>query len=82
MTCGHCKDRLTKQIGAQAVDVGLDTGQVSITTAGEPDDALLAKFVDDADYELTGRAAQAGRGGRRRGQETSVEAITCRVPRG
>lgn len=27
------------------------------TTAGEPDDALLAKVVDDAGYELIGRAA-------------------------
>ncbi|MFI8948975.1 heavy-metal-associated domain-containing protein [Streptomyces sp. NPDC053750] len=61
MTCGHCKATLTTEIGALdgvlAVDVDLEAGQVSVTTAHEPDDALLAKVVDDAGYELTGRAA-------------------------
>ncbi|MEV8595861.1 heavy-metal-associated domain-containing protein [Streptomyces sp. NPDC052012] len=61
MTCGHCKATLTKEIGALdgvlAVDVDLETGQVAVTTSGEPDDALLARVVDDAGYELTGRAA-------------------------
>lgn len=61
MTCGHCKATLTKEIGALegvlAVDVDLEAGQVTVTTADEPDDALLAKVVDDAGYELTGRAA-------------------------
>ncbi|MEU9352334.1 heavy-metal-associated domain-containing protein [Streptomyces griseoloalbus] len=61
MTCGHCKATLTKEIGAlggvQAVDVDLEAGQVAVTTTDEPDDALLAKVVDDAGYELTGRAA-------------------------
>ncbi|MFD7689002.1 heavy-metal-associated domain-containing protein [Streptomyces sp. NPDC059781] len=61
MTCGHCKATLTKEIGALdgvlAVDVDLEAGRVTVTTAGEPDDALLAKVVDDAGYELTGRAA-------------------------
>ncbi|MFD6033680.1 heavy-metal-associated domain-containing protein [Streptomyces griseoincarnatus] len=61
MTCGHCKATLTKEIGALdgvlAVNVDLETGQVAVTSSGEPDDALLAKVVDDAGYELTGRAA-------------------------
>ncbi|MGZ3100659.1 heavy-metal-associated domain-containing protein [Streptomyces sp. H72] len=61
MTCGHCKATLTKEIGALddvlAVDVDLEAGQVSVTTKDEPDDTLLAKVVDDAGYELTGRAA-------------------------
>ncbi|MEU0395478.1 heavy-metal-associated domain-containing protein [Streptomyces sp. NPDC006208] len=61
MTCGHCKATLTNEIGALdgvlSVDVDLGTGQVTVTTSGEPDDALLAKVVDDAGYELTGRAA-------------------------
>ncbi|MFJ8692642.1 heavy-metal-associated domain-containing protein [Streptomyces roseolilacinus] len=61
MTCGHCKATLTKEIGALdgvlAVDVDLESGQVAVTSSGEPDDALLAKVVDDAGYELTGRAA-------------------------
>ncbi|MEV7520922.1 heavy-metal-associated domain-containing protein [Streptomyces sp. NPDC091371] len=61
MTCGHCKATLTREIGALAdvlsVDVDLGTGQVTVSTAGEPDDALLAKVIDEAGYELTGRAA-------------------------
>ncbi|PPS85560.1 heavy-metal-associated domain-containing protein [Streptomyces sp. MH60] len=61
MTCGHCKATLTKEIGALegvlAVDVDLEAGQVSVTTKDESDDALLAKVVDEAGYELTGRAA-------------------------
>lgn len=61
MTCGHCKATLTKEIGALdgvlMVDVDVAAGRVSVTTSGEPDDALLTKVVDDAGYELTGRAA-------------------------
>ncbi|MCX4679221.1 heavy-metal-associated domain-containing protein [Streptomyces sp. NBC_01433] len=61
MTCGHCKATLTKEIGALdgvlLVDVDVDAGRVSVPTSGAPDDVLLAKVVDDAGYELTGRAA-------------------------
>ncbi|GGT00057.1 heavy-metal-associated domain-containing protein [Streptomyces chromofuscus] len=61
MTCGHCKATLTREIGALdgvlAVDVDLDSGRVAVTTAGEADDALIAKTVDEAGYELTGRTA-------------------------
>ncbi|MCZ2525343.1 heavy-metal-associated domain-containing protein [Streptomyces sp. NPDC059506] len=60
MTCGHCKSTLTEAIGGLdgvlAVDVELSTGRVTVTTAGEPDDARIAAVVDDAGYELTGRA--------------------------
>lgn len=61
MTCGHCKATLTKEIGALdgvlSVEVDLSAGQVSVTTSNEPDDALLAQVIDEAGYELTGRAA-------------------------
>ncbi|MCP3817852.1 cation transporter [Streptomyces sp. A3M-1-3] len=61
MTCGHCKSAITKAVGDLAdvlsVDVDVDAGQVAVTTAGDPDDALITKVVDDAGYELTGRAA-------------------------
>ncbi|KOV74258.1 copper-binding protein [Streptomyces sp. AS58] len=60
MTCEHCKAALTNSIGALdsvvAVHVDLDAGQVAVTTSEQPDDALLAQVVDDAGYELTGRA--------------------------
>ncbi|MEU1892876.1 heavy-metal-associated domain-containing protein [Streptomyces pristinaespiralis] len=43
--------------GVMSVEVDLSAGQVAVTTSDEPDDALFAKVVDDAGYELTGRAA-------------------------
>ncbi|MFF9807876.1 heavy-metal-associated domain-containing protein [Streptomyces coeruleorubidus] len=59
MSCGHCKATLTKAIGeldgVSGVEVDLDSGQVTVTSAGEPDDALIAETVDEAGYELTGR---------------------------
>jgi copper chaperone CopZ len=59
MSCGHCKATLTKAIGeldgVSGVEVDLATGQVTVTSAGEPDDALIAETVDEAGYELTGR---------------------------
>ncbi|WP_151476368.1 heavy-metal-associated domain-containing protein [Streptomyces albicerus] len=60
MTCGHCKATLTKVIGeldgVTEVDVDLETGRVTVVSAAEPDDTLIAEVVDDAGYELTGRA--------------------------
>ncbi|MGW7433973.1 heavy-metal-associated domain-containing protein [Streptomyces sp. NPDC054861] len=60
MTCGHCKATLTEEIGAldrvQAVEVDLEKGQVSVTATSVLDDALLEKVIDEAGYELTGRA--------------------------
>ncbi|MFH8492944.1 heavy-metal-associated domain-containing protein [Streptomyces coeruleorubidus] len=59
MSCGHCEATLTKVIGeldgVSGVEVHLDAGQVTVTSAGEPDDALIAETVDEAGYELTGR---------------------------
>ncbi|WP_031483935.1 heavy-metal-associated domain-containing protein [Streptomyces bicolor] len=61
MSCAHCKATLTKVIGeldgVTGVDVDLVAGQVTVTSAAEADDALIAEVVDDAGYELTGRAA-------------------------
>lgn len=61
MSCAHCKATLTKAIGeldgVTGVGVDLATGQVTVTSAGEPDDALITEVVDEAGYELTGRAA-------------------------
>ncbi|MFC5719491.1 heavy-metal-associated domain-containing protein [Streptomyces gamaensis] len=60
MTCGHCKATLTKAIGeldgVASVDVQVGAGTVAVVFSGEPDDALIARVVDDAGYELTGRA--------------------------
>ncbi|MDQ0954725.1 copper chaperone [Streptomyces phaeochromogenes] len=60
MTCGHCKATLTEAIGeldgVTGVDVDLATGRVTVVATTEPDDTLIAEVVDDAGYELTGRA--------------------------
>ncbi|MFI7015273.1 heavy-metal-associated domain-containing protein [Streptomyces sp. NPDC050164] len=60
MSCGHCKATLTKVIGeldgVSGVEVDLAGGHVTVTSAAEPDDALIAETVDEAGYELTGRA--------------------------
>ncbi|MFH8693444.1 heavy-metal-associated domain-containing protein [Streptomyces chartreusis] len=61
MSCAHCKATLTKVIGeldgVTGVDVDLATGQVTVSSTTEPDDALIGGVVDDAGYELAGRAA-------------------------
>ncbi|MEV6425803.1 heavy-metal-associated domain-containing protein [Streptomyces sp. NPDC051662] len=60
MSCGHCESTLTKVIGelddVLRVDVDVAAGRVGVTTAGEPDDAEIARVVDSAGYEVTGRA--------------------------
>ncbi|MET9372722.1 cation transporter [Streptomyces sp. NPDC003035] len=60
MTCGHCKTAITASVGALdgviSVDVDVAGGLVTVTTGGAPDDAAIAAAVDDAGYELTGRA--------------------------
>ncbi|CAL9365906.1 Copper chaperone CopZ [Streptomyces sp. enrichment culture] len=59
MSCGHCKATLTEVIGGldgvSGVEVDLDAGHVTVTSAAEPDDAVIAEAVDEAGYELTGR---------------------------
>ncbi|MFF4323509.1 heavy-metal-associated domain-containing protein [Streptomyces sp. NPDC001568] len=60
MTCGHCRTAITTSVGALdgvlSVDVDVDGGLVTVTTAGDPDDTAVAAAIDDAGYELTGRA--------------------------
>ncbi|MEU6891118.1 cation transporter [Streptomyces sp. NPDC046557] len=60
MSCGHCRTAVTTSVsaldGVLSVDVDVDGGLVTVTTAGAPDDAAVAAAIDDAGYELTGRA--------------------------
>ncbi|CAM5432722.1 heavy-metal-associated domain-containing protein [Streptomyces tanashiensis] len=60
MTCGHCRTAITTSVsaldGVISVDVDVAGGLVTVTTGGEPDDAAITAAVDDAGYELTGRA--------------------------
>ncbi|MFJ3585944.1 heavy-metal-associated domain-containing protein [Streptomyces sp. NPDC090127] len=60
MTCGHCKTAITTSVsaldGVIDVDVDVAGGLVTVTTGGAPDDTAISAAVDDAGYELTGRA--------------------------
>ncbi|MFI8993328.1 heavy-metal-associated domain-containing protein [Streptomyces sp. NPDC053542] len=56
----HCQGIVAKAVGGldsvDKVEVEIGTGLVTVTTTGEPDDALIASTVDEAGYEFTGRA--------------------------
>ncbi|MGW4379378.1 heavy-metal-associated domain-containing protein [Kitasatospora sp. NPDC004531] len=60
MTCGHCEKTVGKAIGAlegvQAVRVDVQTGLVTVGSVAELDDETVRAAVDEAGYELTGRA--------------------------
>ncbi|MBA0050577.1 copper chaperone [Streptomyces sp. AJS327] len=59
MSCGRCRATLTRAIGAldgvSEVRVDLSAQQVAVTTAGEPDDALIARAVSEVGYGVVGR---------------------------
>ncbi|MGW6564360.1 heavy-metal-associated domain-containing protein [Streptomyces sp. NPDC054975] len=60
MTCGHCRTAITTSVsaldGVISVDVDVAGGLVTVTTGGAPDDTAIAAAVEDAGYDLTGRA--------------------------
>lgn len=63
MTCGHCVASVTEEIGliagAENVTVELvkgGTSQVTVTSAGTLDRALVAAAVEEAGYQLVAGA--------------------------
>lgn len=60
MTCGHCESAVTEEISALAgvtsVKAVAATGQVTVTATTPLDDEAVRAAVDEAGYELTGRA--------------------------
>ncbi|MBG6213927.1 MAG: cation transporter [Cryobacterium sp.] len=63
MTCGHCVASVTEEIGliagAENVTVELVTGgtsQVTVTSTGALDRALVAAAVEEAGYRLVAAA--------------------------
>ena len=56
MTCGHCVDSVTEELtaitGVRAVDVVLETGSVTITSAVPLDPADVESAVTEAGYVL------------------------------
>jgi copper ion binding protein len=56
MTCGHCVASVTEEVqeipGVQDVEVTLETGAVTVTTAEPIDDAAVKAAVEEAGYQL------------------------------
>ncbi|THV40910.1 heavy-metal-associated domain-containing protein [Glycomyces buryatensis] len=64
MTCGHCASSVTEEVsalpGVEKVDVALETGKVTVTSADELATEKVGEAVDEAGYELVG-VAELGR---------------------
>ena len=58
MTCGHCVSSVTEEVGAidgvRKVDVVLETGAVTVTSAAPLSVDAVAAAVDEAGYTLVG----------------------------
>ncbi|PVG83235.1 cation-transporting ATPase [Nocardioides gansuensis] len=56
MTCGHCVASVTEEVqeipGVENVDVVLETGSLTVTSAEPVDDAAVKAAVEDAGYQL------------------------------
>ncbi|MEU0688086.1 heavy-metal-associated domain-containing protein [Streptomyces uncialis] len=60
MTCGHCEGSVTTEVsalpGVSSVKAVAATGQVTVISAAPLDEEAVRAAVDEAGYELTGRA--------------------------
>lgn len=60
MTCGHCEQAVTEEVsqldGVASVSASSATGRATVTSAAPLDDAAVRAAVDEAGYELVGRA--------------------------
>jgi copper ion binding protein len=56
MTCGHCVASVTEEVqeipGVENVDVVLETGSLTVTSAEPVDDAAVQAAVEEAGYQL------------------------------
>lgn len=56
MTCGHCVSSVTEEVqdlsGVESVDVVLETGTVTITSAEPIDETAVRAAVEEAGYQL------------------------------
>lgn len=56
MTCGHCVASVTEEVqeldGVEDVQVALETGAVTVTSAQPLDDAAVRAAVEEAGYAL------------------------------
>ncbi|MFG2207676.1 heavy-metal-associated domain-containing protein [Streptomyces sp. NPDC048638] len=60
MTCGHCEGAVSSEIdeleGVTSVQAVAATGLVTVTSAAPLDDEAVRAAVDEAGYDLVGRA--------------------------
>ncbi|KIZ18843.1 heavy-metal-associated domain-containing protein [Streptomyces natalensis] len=60
MTCGHCEGAVSSEIdeieGVTSVQAVAATGLVTVTSTAPLDDEAVRAAVDEAGYELVGRA--------------------------
>jgi copper chaperone CopZ len=56
MTCGHCVASVTEEVqeipGVENVEVVLETGSLTVSSAGPVDDAAVKTAVEEAGYQL------------------------------
>ncbi|MEE4490044.1 heavy-metal-associated domain-containing protein [Streptomyces sp. NBC_00464] len=61
MTCGHCEGAVSEEIsgikGVTSVKAVSSTGQVTVVSESPLDEEAVRAAVDEAGYELAGRAA-------------------------
>ncbi|MEU9093189.1 heavy-metal-associated domain-containing protein [Streptomyces sp. NPDC087901] len=61
MTCGHCEGAVSEEIsgieGVTSVKAVASTGQVTVVSQAPLDEEAVRAAVDEAGYELAGRAA-------------------------
>ncbi|MFE2042679.1 heavy-metal-associated domain-containing protein [Streptomyces sp. NPDC059477] len=60
MTCGHCEGAVTQEItqlaGVSSVRAVASSGEVTVVSAAPLDEEAVRAAVDEAGYELVGRA--------------------------
>ncbi|MFF7181614.1 cation transporter [Streptomyces sp. NPDC008121] len=60
MTCGHCEGAVSSEIseiaGVSSVTAAAATGEVTVVSEAPLDEAAVRAAVDEAGYELLGRA--------------------------
>jgi copper chaperone CopZ len=60
MSCGHCEGAITAEVsqipGVSSVKAVASTGEVTVVSAAAPDDEAVRAAVDEAGFELAGRA--------------------------
>ncbi|MGR6965174.1 heavy-metal-associated domain-containing protein [Geodermatophilus sp. URMC 61] len=58
MTCGHCVNAVTEEVGAvpgvTTVDVDLASGGLTVTSTEPVDDVAVRAAVEEAGYQLVG----------------------------